>query len=257
MTTNNRHCFPGLHYFCVDVETSGLKVWDSYLLSVGIVVLDADGNVVDHLYERVDCRGLHESWFDESLPARTDTQKWWREQGEFAKLEAYMDRTLPRKHPSKVANLVRNLALTYGESWEERVVVASPVHFDWAWVDDLWRSSTLEDPFWYHGIDMWSLNHGAYAQSRKGANKGKLLLSHRHDTSKSDIPHHALADAFAVARDLSAYLPKDIIDMDAPTYEGYDEYLAEKAAIEAEVEEEVGDEAWENVTAVSQQSEES
>lgn len=213
--------FPGLHYFSVDVETSALRPSEGELLSIGIVVVDAEGNVVDHLYERVDVRNLHESWFNEDLPAKTETQKWWRTQDQFVKDEAYMDRSLIRRPLQVVAHRVRNFILSYGESWTDRIFVASPDKFDWVWTDKMFSSAKVSDPFWYHGIDLFSLHMGF-------AFNGYALDVHKRFDSGfvATVPHHPLSDAFEAAQELSLYLPKDIIELDEPHYPGYAEYLA-------------------------------
>lgn len=227
MTTDSETTYPGIHYFCVDVETSDLRVDRGDVLSVGMVVMDVDGHVVDSFYRRVDVRGLHPSWYHEELPAQTDTQEWWRSQSPFVKYEAYADRLLPRFSAGKVGSDLRNMVLSYGESWGDRIFVASPGSFDRKWVDTLIvAAGGVEDPFWYHELDMYSMGVATHAAGRKGASKGLIDPTHRFPTHDAEIPHHALSDAFALAQDLSKFLKSDVIDLDAPHYEGYAEYTA-------------------------------
>lgn len=238
MTTDAK--YPGPHYFCVDVETSDLRTHVGAVLSVGIVVMDADGNVVDTMYSRVrPTVPLHESWYKEHHAPLSDTQEWWRGQDQFVKDEAYADPSLHRYGPSAVGNQIRNLALTYGSSWEDRFFVADPSTFDRKWVDTLLEAAVAPDPFWYHDIDVWSMQLATQALSRRGANKGIIDPQHRNKSHKPDIPHHALADAFALAKDLGEFLKGDIIDLDTPHYEGWDEYQAMMAAEVEESSEEV------------------
>lgn len=204
-----------LHYFCVDVETSALRTWEGDLLTIGCTVVDAKGNVVDDFYRRIDVL-LHPSWYDESMPAISETQKWWREQNQIAKDEAYMDRSRERKPAKVVAKEFYNFVTSFGNDWNDRRFVSDPDKFDWVWTDWLLSQDNRPDPFWYHGIDMYSVRLGSIAAKRGGRYKGKLDLKKRHETNVAAIPHHALSDSFALARDLCEFLEKQPIDLDAP-----------------------------------------
>lgn len=234
--------YPGVHYFCVDVETSALRTWEGDLLTIGCVVVDAKGNVVDDFYRRLTV-DLDPSWYNEALPAVSETQKWWREQDEMAKMEAYKDDFRQRLPAPIVARLFYNFCVGYGVDWTERVFVASPDKFDWVWTDWLLSTARLPDPFWYHGIDIWSMNHGAAAQRRTGKAKGKIKLDKRFTTHDAAIPHHALSDAFAQAQDLCDFLEKQPVELDQPSldeYAGNDEEPVQPADLPEE-QEEVGE----------------
>jgi hypothetical protein len=230
--------YPGVHYFCVDVETSALRVWEGELLTIGVVVVDGKGNVVDNFYQRVQ-NDLHPSWYDESMPAISETQKWWREQNDLAKMEAWLDQSRARYPASIVSRRFHDFCVQYGEDWTERIFVASPDKFDWVWTDYLLSQAGMPDPFWYHGIDIWSMNHGVAAQKRTGKAKGKLNLSKRFESHKADVEHHALSDAFALAKDLCDFLEKQPIDLDQPSlddYAGGDEEPLQPAGVPEEAE---------------------
>jgi len=232
MTTNP---LPGRHFFCVDVETSALRTWDPWacLFSIGAVVVDEGGNIVDDFYVRIRNRQLHPSWYNEDLPAISETQSWWREQGEFAKDEAYKDVTLDRFDLGPAAQQFRNFVLQFGDEWTDRLFVASPDKFDWVWTDYLLSKAQLPDPFWYHGVDIWSMNHGAFSERRRGQNTGNIDIDKRFETHDAEVPHHPLSDAFALAQDLVEFLPNEVIDLDAPHIENWDAYQADLAAAEA------------------------
>jgi len=221
--------FEGLHYFTVDVETSALRTDRGQLLSIGAVVLDEAGNLVDDLYIRI-AAYLPPVWYNEELPTDDETLLWWREQNEYAKNEAYFDTTLPRVPLVRAAHQFRNWVLNYGKDWTERVFVASPVQFDYAWVMDMFQQSEVEDPFWYHTLDLFSLLQGKHAAARRGAKKGMLDLNKRVVTNDAVIAHHPLADAFATAQDLALFLPEDLIELDHPSLDGFDEWQADNAA---------------------------
>lgn len=207
-----------IHYFCVDVETSGLRVWEdgADLLTIGCTVVDAKGNVVDDFYRRINVL-LHPSWYNEDVPAISETQKWWREQNQLAKMEAYADPNRKRDPIVKVASDFHKFVTSFGDEWTDRRFVADPDKFDWVWVDYLFSTANLSDPFFYHGIDMYSMRLGAIAAKRTGRYKNKLDLKKRHETHEAAIPHHALSDSFALARDLCEFLDKQPIDLDAPS----------------------------------------
>jgi DNA polymerase III epsilon subunit-like protein len=247
--------FPGVHYFCVDVETSALRPSEGSVLSVGMVVMDADGNVVDHYYSRVQAK-LGQSWYNESVLPESDTQVWWRAQDDFVKDEAYRDDRRPRLSASVVGSQLRNMVLSYGADWTDRLFVASPVSFDRMWVEELFFQAGRPDPFHYHTLDMHSMLMASQSTKRQGSNKGLIDPKKQNKTHDSEIPHHALADAFALAQDLTGYLKNSIIDLDIPSYEYYDEYTAD---LSAELAEEVwseGEMAVEEEVAVEEEPDE-
>jgi hypothetical protein len=186
-----------------------------------VVVVDGKGNVVDDFYRRIENPNLHPSWFNESSPPISETQKWWREQRNIAKDEAYRDPFRDRHPASTVSRHFYEFCMQYGTDWTERLFVASPDKFDWVWTDYLLSQSRHPDPFWYHGIDIWSIRHGVAAQKRTGKVKGKLNLTKRFESNEAEIPHHALSDAFALAQDLCEFLEKQPIDLDQPTLDEY------------------------------------
>jgi hypothetical protein len=215
---------PGTHFFCVDVETSGLRVWEegSHLLTIGVVVVDEHGNVVDDFYRRMNVL-LHPAWYNESMSSISETMTWWRGQSELAKQEAYLDPFRDRHDPATASRHLIEFVTQYGSDWTERLFVADPDKFDWVWTDWLISQSGSPDPFWYHAIDMWSYRHGVAAQKRTGKMKGRLNLSAKHKTHEAKVPHHALSDAFALAEDLCDFLEKQPIGLDQPSIEDYNE----------------------------------
>jgi hypothetical protein len=245
MTTD---AYPGTHYFCVDVETSALRPWEegATLLTIGVVVVDEKGFIVDDFYRRMNTP-LHPSWYNEDTAPISETQAWWREQGNLAKQEAYADPFRDRIEPAVAASQFYRFVTQYGSDWTERIFVASPDKFDWIWTDWLLSQSRQPDPFWYHAIDLWSLGHGVIAQKRTGSKKGKLNLDKRVESHEARIPHHALSDAFAAAQDLCEYLDNQPIVEDEPYVEftpAVATFRKDRVAVAEEVaDEEVADEA--------------
>lgn len=232
--------YPGLHYFCVDVETSALRTWEGFLLTIGCVVVDSKGNVVDDFYARIDqTENLSMPWFDASLPADSETLAWWREQSDFAKDEAWRDTTRTR-HPAEIAaRHFHEFVTQFGDDWTDRRFVADPDKFDWVWVDWLFSQARVSDPFWYHGIDIYSFKMGVAAQKRTGKAKGKLDVGKRLSTHDPAQPHHALSDAFSLAQDLCDHLEKQPIELDEPSLDEppvseYDEQVDEEPVSDAD-----------------------
>jgi hypothetical protein len=193
-------------FFSVDVETSDSRLGMGYLLTIGVQpVTLIDGfwrQTHATFYVRLDdAEKLEESsvWDD------SETRRWWDQQAEEVRAEAFADSTLVR-HPADIAarmlsEFVVGLAPEYGD----RVFVANPVAFDKPWIDLLFSEQCIENPFHYRSLCLRSMKYGLRPGSEWGSDR---------ETHDPKIPHHAYWDAEAQARDLIAMLherdaPKD------------------------------------------------
>jgi hypothetical protein len=213
-----------LTYFSVDVETSGLVPGDSHshLLSIGAVAVSYDGWIVDTFYERVRTPPLPTLWqlppsdpiIQALLP--NSTLKFWKGVeaiDPFVAGEAYADRHLSRYGLPLVAERFEAWVSQYGSGWEDRIFVANPVSFDFAWTLDMFNRSGVPNPFHYRTLCLRSMAFGAASSSDWHANH---LRAHR-----PRHPHHPLSDAYAQAQDLITLLGKggQLDPLDEPYYE--------------------------------------
>lgn len=190
-------------FFSVDVETSGLNpfVPESKLLSVGATAHNGVGNRIDSLYVRIRSE-LPPAWYDESLPCDSETMSFWREQDQFVKDEAYMDKDLPRFTMAYAGELLRNWVMSFGDDWHGRVFVANPSSFDFMWIQRLWAESGVEDPFSYRTLCLRSAAFGKQlGQGKKVTWQDTSVRTH-----KPEFPHHPLYDALAQGLDLKELL---------------------------------------------------
>lgn len=160
-----------LTFFSVDVETSGLVPGSkgAELLSIGAVAVSHDGWIVDTFYERIDV-SLHSDWYlppdDAYIQALPDdsTLKFWKgveSVDSYVAGEAYADTQLSRSSAYYVADQLEAWVLNFGQTWEDRIFVANPVSFDFAWTQDLLRRGAVSNPFHYRTLCLRSMAFGA------------------------------------------------------------------------------------------------
>lgn len=168
-------------FFVVDVETTGidpLDLYDSFLATVGCVAVHEDSLIGGSWYARLD---YPNQWDPE-------TKQWWLEQNTKAKAEMFStkDRLGYRTAAERFTKFVNDT--TQGTAF----FAASPVTFDYAWVQRWFRNAGLPLPFHYRTLDLrsalWSFQSGVFGEPRRG--------------HQPRIPHHALHDAQAAALDL-------------------------------------------------------
>lgn len=188
-------------FFNVDVECTATVPSMGYLLTVGIVpvVHDGLGWVLhrDRLYVRLD-HGIDALTIPR--PAHYTSMPWWIEQSDEAQDEAYRDDTLVRVPPSLAARMIVEFVGQVQPEWSQRFFTANPVSFDKPWLDDLFASNGMPSPFHYRSLCLRSMKFGMDPSRGFGSSR---------ETHDPAIPHHALHDAEAQARDL--------IDMLEPT----------------------------------------
>lgn len=201
-------------FFSVDVETTHTDPRLGKLLSIGIQpVFWQQGEeaqlVSTQFYMRVDQTAHYPEWFA-TLTDPASTLSWWLKQDNAVQDEAFRDLTQERFHPIEVATQMAEFVDEVCDAQgvdiplKHRVFCANPVVFDKAWVDALWNEAvesmgllTFEYPFHYRALCLRSMGFG-------------LRLGDGWDTwgrtHQADLPHHALSDAWAQARDLKEML---------------------------------------------------
>ncbi len=167
-------------FVSVDVETNSTSVFTGELLTVGAVAV-IDGEITDDFYLRVEYDKNH---YDE------ETMRWWGDQNDKAFEEAFEG---VRHSRIAVADDFHDFVSDLGD--EPKFFVANPVVFDWPWIDKLFSDTKVANPFHYRSMCLRSVHFGM------GGEWGKSREGH-----EPTVPHHALFDAYAQARDLQDIL---------------------------------------------------
>jgi len=196
-------------FFSVDVETTHTSPTRGSVLTVGIQVVDTQDDRWDKyhmtsqtLYCRIDRTDYYPTWF-RTLTDPDSTLSWWLKQNDEAQAEAFRDVTLERMKPGDAADIITDFVVRNQPDPKRRVFVANPVSFDKPWVDTLFEEVEMLDayparnPFPHRTLCLRSMRFGLQAGNGWGPERVN------HDPV---IPHHALSDAIAQARDLIAML---------------------------------------------------
>lgn len=196
-------------FFSVDVETSGLTPWHGSLLTVGIqpvlfkeiLVVNEDcppGIIIpEKFYVRIDCTEELEisrkagGWGNPDNPSTS--YGWWIEQNHKAQDEAFRDDSLVRHSRQIAARMIVEFLNEIEPVLTDRIFVANPVSFDKMWLNYLFATTGVNDPFHYQSLCLRSMKFGLRKNSR--------WVSVR-DNHAPLVPHHALHDAYAQAEDL-------------------------------------------------------
>lgn len=189
-------------FFSVDVEASSLTPGTGRLLTVGVQPVtwfadDGDTEWGVPFYVRINRSQYLDasSYWDVGNP----TFDWWIEQSVEARAEAYEDRGLVRHDALTAARMLTEFVVKTEPEPEQRVFVANPVAFDKMWITALYdEHAHLEggqplDPFHYRSLCLRSMKFGLRPNSPWGSDR---------ESHEPVLPHHALSDAQAQARDL-------------------------------------------------------
>ena len=184
-------------FFVVDVETSNQNPWmpDAYLLSVGIVPVTQEGEVLfnNYFYARIQSY-LPAEWFVDSLPTENETLIWWRQQPQYAKEEAYSSPNALRYSMHEVARSMARYLETVEPTFDQRFLVANPSWFDMLWIQHLFGSTGVQMPFHHRALCLRSMKFGI--------NTDDPVFGSERDGHKPEFEHVAWSDAFAEAKDL-------------------------------------------------------
>lgn len=185
-------------FFSVDVETSATDPWNGWLLTIGVqpvrFVPRVSAEVLsDRFYVRID-RLDELSYSDWYIPKGDATSyEWWTRQGDEAQDEAFRDHNLVRHAPETAALMLAEFVAAVEPEQRQRVFVANPVSFDKPWVDELFSTTGIPNPFHYQSLCLRSMKFGIRKWSPWGEDR---------DNHDPKVPHHAFHDAHAQALDL-------------------------------------------------------
>lgn len=216
-----------LTFFSVDVETTTTSPHTGHLLTVGIQPVQIfDENYAnpiisaESLYLRIDRTAYYADWYAD-LHDPNSTLSWWLRQNSTAQAEGFRDLDLERISGTEAASLITRYVELVEPSYWHRVFTANPVSFDYPWIDALYVEAgavdpSIRNPFPHRTLCLRSM--------RFGLNPTQTWKPER-DYHDPEIPHHALYDAQAQARDLvmilreRAGLETELIIPDAETKE--------------------------------------
>lgn len=170
-------------YFSVDVETSGLNVFREDLLSVGVAVVK---DLKIKAAKQYNIEYPYIVW-DES------TQEWWNERPNILGLNRVR---LQSKY--EVATQLENLVEEFCEKKKDRVFVANPTSFDFPWIQHLFHTTKIENPFSRKHLDLRSMCYGLKHELPWGEDRESWDEFY----VKPDVEHFAMDDALAQARTL-------------------------------------------------------
>jgi len=188
-------------FFVIDVETSCLTPFedDPHLLTVGAIAVSQGGDIRynDKFYGKIH-NDLPKEWYNAEMPTENETLIWWRQQNEYARMEAWLDSTYDRYPMAKVALDLSSWVEHIEPDPSQRFVTANPSYFDKMWIEWMYAVESLQSPFHYRTLCLRSMHFGIddadeFGKSREG--------------HKPEIEHVAWHDAIAEARDL-----QDMID---------------------------------------------
>lgn len=181
-------------FFVVDVETSGLTPWTGQLLSVAIVPVTQEGEVLldSVFYERL----MHTVRDPREIPedVLTDTNRFWLDQPDDVISEAFSK--YPRVHPIDCRTYIKRWVEEIEPDKSQRFIAANPSAFDKMWLESLYgQEYDSMWPFHYRSLCLRSF--------RFGLELSETVFGSRKGAQESAIPHHAREDAIAEALDLS------------------------------------------------------
>lgn len=177
-------------YFSVDVETTATVVRPRGLLSVGVKVVNHDLSEGPEFYSTI--------WYPEGLSWDEATLKWWMQQ-DVSIYEAARPE-FPQEHysPEGVAFNLQMFVLENTAADTLPIFVANPASFDKPWIDHLYDSTHLANPFSHRALCLRSMHFGLVSEIEWGASRETW----ERFSFPSEMPHHALYDAKAQAKEL-------------------------------------------------------
>jgi len=176
-------------FFSVDIETSNTVVTPGGMLSIGVVAINDELEMVDNFYVKLA--------YDVKASDK-ETMEWWETQDLEAQAEAF-DWGRSRVFPGSAAVMLQNWVNELKQN-QEAYFVANPASFDFPWIANLFQTWELVNPFHYRTLCLRSM--------RFGITGGKFGSSRGEDEGFPDLKpvvpvlaHHALHDAIAQGQD--------------------------------------------------------
>ena len=189
-------------FFVVDVETSGVNPYHDVVFSLGCVVVNYDEELAtidaNYFYETIDQSEWIQAsdWFSTVMDPQS-TLSWWLRQPidvQKAAWRAEGVRFREREVASMFCDFVAGMTAGTGA---KPIFVASPASFDKPFVEQMLRNAGEKDPFDYRTLCVRSMAYGCRTAMPWGANGWQ---------NRSQVPHHALYDAYGAALDLQMLL---------------------------------------------------
>lgn len=186
-------------YFSVDVEATSTSLTTGELLTIGCVKVSSSGLVHgSDFYVRIELGYFPDSIGSFMPPPRIDpsTHQFWLDQAEQSPkaYEEIFNRDYVRVTPRLAAQMLAEYVTNHGHADPaNNIFVANPTSYDYPWIDHLFTSQGVPNPFSYRTL---CLRSAWWGRDRR-VDPTKSVRGH-----KSAIPHHALEDARAQALDL-------------------------------------------------------
>lgn len=176
-------------YFSVDVETTATTVIPRGLLSIGVKVVNEDLSEGSEFYKVIR--------YPDGLVWDNSTLQWWITQD----LTIFNEALNGGIDEDEVAFALRTFVQTNTASDQKAIFVANPVAFDKPWIDQLFLRTNIDNPFDYRSLCLRSMHFGLRQVIWGGDREtwGEFNIP-------SELPHHALYDAKAQAKELIAML---------------------------------------------------
>ncbi|MFH1759007.1 MAG: 3'-5' exonuclease [Patescibacteria group bacterium] len=134
-----------------DVETTGLDVRRHEIIDIGLLVVEqSDLNIIKY-----------------SLDYKVKPEHPETAEAEALKINGYNEADW-RDAPN-----LKSVMKLYAELTKDAVFLASPVSFDWQFVEEAFRKTGVKDPMDYHRLDLFSI---AWGKQREGKLPGVKSL---------------------------------------------------------------------------------
>lgn len=196
-------------FFVVDVETSGVNPCQDVVFSLGCVAVTYDERVAtieaNYFYEAIDQTEWIQAsdWFSTVMDQQS-TLSWWLRQPIDVQKAAWRAEGV-RFREREVASMFCDFVAGMTAGTESKpIFAASPASFDKPFIDQMLRNSGEKDPFDYRSLCIRSMAYGFGLATPWGVNGWQ---------NRSQVPHHALYDAYGAALDLVMLLSeRDEVD---------------------------------------------
>jgi hypothetical protein len=196
-------------FFVIDFETSALTPWEGIPLTLGIVPVTQDGDILTDSTGYFEFPILADYVPDWNYPGNFDpgsTNAFWHNlfMEESPAFDAAWgidnDRTILSVgwYNERLQETVSNINYYLSSVEEvkmERFLCANPISFDKMWMDSLFAKFQLPAPYHYRSLCLRSMRYGL--QYKFDRTYGSARSNHQ-----PTVEHHALDDALAEAKDL-------------------------------------------------------
>lgn len=182
-------------FFVIDFETSALEPWDGKPLTLGIVPVTEDREILESQSVYFEFPLYTQPNWD-NPDTLTSTEKFWLDQRETNR-EAWEAAWLRDQNDPllTISSVMLDVAKYFLAFDEPRFIAANPVAFDKKWLDYCFYKAGIVAPYHYRCLCLRSMRYGV-----------EYPINHEYGSAKGvqepKIEHHALYDAIAEAHDL-------------------------------------------------------